>query len=395
MSASKRLSVATAIGLSLSLLTTSEALAYTFTRIADSNDPFGNFGISSPGINNEGTVAFQASLDAGGFGIFTNSNGIITTIADTSGPFSILNDPAINDQGTVVFNAFLDVGANGNFTNGIFSSSNGVITTIADASGPFSLLGAGPSINNEGTVAFGAFLDTDTGSLDLESTGTFTSSNGVITTIADTSGSFGGINFYPDINDEGTVVFLAYPRAGGQGIFTSNGGATTTIADSSGPFSSFGLSSAINNNGTVAFTARLDSGVVGIFTGSGAATTTIADTNGLFDGFIFVPEINNAGTVAFVAFPETGGTGIFTGPDPVSDKVIATGDTLLGSTVTSLNFEIGLNDEGQIAFGATLADGTVGIFRADPEPVAVPEPTSILGVLVAGALGAASRRKRM
>jgi hypothetical protein len=54
--------------------------------------------------------------------------------------------------------------------------------------------------------------------------------------------------------------------------------------------------------------------------------------------------------------------------------------------VTNLGFfREGLNDAGQVAFYASLADGTQGIFRADPEFVS--KPASIWGLLVAGTLG--------
>jgi hypothetical protein len=55
-----------------------------------------------------------------------------------------------------------------------------------------------------------------------------------------------------------------------------------------------------------------------------------------------------------------------------------------GSTVTSLSFGRGINDAGQIAFEATLADGRTGIYRADLQTV--PEPSSLL----LGCLGGAS-----
>ena len=96
--------------------------------------------------------------------------------------------------------------------------------------------------------------------------------------------------------------------------------------------------------------------------------TLIADTSGPFSDFLdaYFPGINKANQVAFVATLRAGGSGIFTGPDPLADKVIATGDPLLGSTVVRLGFFRGLNDAGQIAFWATLANGSGGWFRADP-----------------------------
>ena len=53
----------------------------------------------------------------------------------------------------------------------------------------------------------------------------------------------------------------------------------------------------------------------------------------------------------------------------------------------------GLNDSGQLSFYAELADGTQGIFRAEPEPEQVPEPASVLGLLAASALGVGTWRK--
>jgi hypothetical protein len=84
----------------------------------------------------------------------------------------------------------------------------------------------------------------------------------------------------------------------------------------------------------------------------------------------------------------------------VSDKVIGTGDNLFESTVTSISFgNHGLNNLGQLAFYAQLANGTSGIFRADPvsdtpEPEPVPEPVSVLGLLAFAAFGAGSVDKR-
>ena len=69
--------------------------------------------------------------------------------------------------------------------------------------------------------------------------------------------------------------------------------------------------------------------------------------------------------------------GIFVGPDPMNDRVIATGDTLDGSTVQNLIFcEEGLSDSGELAFVAQLADNPdtpeddfrMAVFRATPVP---------------------------
>jgi len=391
ITALEKLSVATAVGMTLSLLTTGVANAYTFTKIADTNDPFREiFNFSSP-INDQGTVAFRAIVNTPAVvGVFTGSGGAITTIADrTSGSFLDFGTPAINNEGTVAFYAFLGPGE-----TGIFTASGGTITTIADTSGLFSEIGNGwpsnPAINDQGTVVFRA-------SLRSGGDGIFASSGGVINTIADTNGPFSDF-FYaasPAINNEGTVVFSAALDNGNEGIFASSGGAITTIAaETSGPNSCFyGGVPLINNRGTVAFKAPLDTGSCGVVTSRNGVVTTIADTSGSFSEVIPY-GINEEGTVALFAPLDTGGAGFFISSDAVTNKVITIGDALFGSTVTSLyGITNGLNDSGQLSFYAALADGTEGIFRADPEPQQVPEPASILGLLAASALGVGTWRK--
>ena len=136
------------------------------------------------------------------------------------------------------------------------------------------------------------------------------------------------------------------------------------------------------------FVGYLDDGSSGIFTGNGGAVTTIVDDSGVF-GMLGPTTINNEGSVVFGASLDTREYGIFTGADPINDKVIAIGDPLFGSTVTRLNFSNGLNNSGQIAFLAELADGTEGVFVAEPEPLEpepVPEPASVIALLAVGAL---------
>ena len=92
--------------------------------------------------------------------------------------------------------------------------------------------------------------------------------------------------------------------------------------------------------------------------------------------------------VAFGAQLTSGATGIYTGPDAATSKVIQTGDTLFGGTVTALNYWGGFNSRGDVAFGYTLNTGVKGIAIAS----AVPEPAA-LGLLLPGVALILSRRK--
>ncbi len=90
--------------------------------------------------------------------------------------------------------------------------------------------------------------------------------------------------------------------------------------------------------------------------------------------------------------------GIYTGADPIADKVIGIGDSLLGGTVTELWFNRGLNNSGQISFWAQILESPgqtiTGIFRADPVSKSIPESTSTLALLAFGALGTGLTLKR-
>ena len=331
---------------------------YTFTKIAEGVAPSELF--FTQAIDDEGTVLFrfiqddpepEVRLQA----ISTGFGEDITTIVDTTDPrFTTFDGADINDIGTVAFQGGR-IDASGAVT-GIFTSEAGVITPIVvdqdfDSSSPFELIRNSPEINNSGTVAFQAFG---------EGAGIFTIIDDEITTIADPSGPFQGFGGIIDINDSGEVAFDASLDSGGQGVFTGSGGDTTTIALDIG-MRFDGID--INNSGTVAFAATDE----GVFTGSGGPITTIADSSGPFRFFEGV-AINDQGAIAFEGVLDNGNTGIFTGPDPVTDKVIASGDTLFGKTVSSafLPGNNTLNNSGQIAFTANFEDGTSGVFRANP-----------------------------
>lgn len=387
-----------AVGMALSLLITGNAEAYTFTKIAYTSTQIPNTSylfsfFGQPSINNSGTVAFIGGLYVpevrrDSVGVFTGDGEQLTTIF--FGRDTIILDTNINDKSDV---AFWKVVGSPRLPNAwdILISSGGLTTPIYRVPRPFHP--AGFSMNNEGTVAI---LDIDYCCRPGMRRNDFLltiSADGEQTPIANTSNFFESLywlsyvpNLNPALNDTGTVAFWASLDAGGQGIFTSSGGDYTTIANSSGSFKDLDWPG-LNNAGTVVFQASLDAGGRGIFTSSGGNYTTIADSSGLFDYFS-APTINDAGTVAFWASLDSGDQGIFTGADPVANKVIATGDTLFGSTVTGLTFSPkGFNDAGQIAFIASLGNGRQGLFRADPEaqvPTSVPEPGSIVGLGLLG-----------
>lgn len=381
------------MGLSISILANVKAYAanFNFTQITQLNSPF-----SSPVINNAGTVAFSGTLDNGVPGIFASHGGSITTIAEIGETYSSLSGLSINDAGTVAFSAQLNDGGYVTIpdteivivpSNGIFTSNGTTTKAIRviprrETSRGFGIFLFSPSINNAGTVAY----------LEYERP---------VTYVRTSDGRNVGTNIpsiplfqQPVINDTGNLAFTYMST-----VYVNDGITDNVVAN---PNDSINIGDlAFNNLGNVAFTT-VNYGVNGypfgskLLTSNGNRETILADTNGLFSNLLSV-AINDQGTVAFEAILDNGTEGIFTGSNPLEDKVIATGDQLLGSTVTNIGFSReGINNSGQIAFYATLANGSSGIFRADPQftqPEPVPESTHTLAILAFGVFAASSALK--
>jgi hypothetical protein len=128
----------------------------------------------------------------------------------------------------------------------------------------------------------------------------------------------------------------------------------------------------VRGGGRVAFTAFDDEFTrVALFTGRGGALTEVANRLGDISSFGFGgPSLNDLGRVAFQAdLDDVTTSGVFTGPNPASDAVVRTGDTVAGRTVQSVSAcrEM-LNARGQVAAKVTFDDSSEAIVRATPRP---------------------------
>jgi hypothetical protein len=370
---------------------------YTFTRVATTGGTSGFAGLFPPQINQVGSVSFGATLTNGGQGIFVGTLGQVVPIVQTPNstftgfgfPPAIFAAIAPNSNTTAFF-ATRTAAAGGG--GGVFTNDSVTQSTIASTSQGFTNFGLGVDINSGNNVAFSAATATGQG--------VFIGAPGApLTTAASTAGGFfSTFNGSVAINNSGVTSFGAGLTNGGQGIFRFTPGPTggvTAVAQTGGTFNSFAGPTDINDavpQAAVAFVAGLTGGGSGVFRGNTQAIDTIATTLNGFATFGNSPSINLSGNVAFAAAFSATDQGIFTGQNPVTNKVIRTGDVLDGSIVQTVALTAGsMDDLGRIAFVAQLADGRQVIFIATP----VPEPASVL--LLAGtalAAGAWWRRRR-
>jgi hypothetical protein len=321
-------------------------------------------------VNDLGQVALVAVLKAGGQAIYrTEADGQLTTIAQTGAlirDFSL--SPYINDSGTVSFGADLTDGR-----QAVFTGDGGNLTRIADTepTSPFSSIpNPAPRIDARGAVYFRATLRSG-------GMGFFAGDGGATTTLYVTGGEFSAFpsSLAHQVNGQ-FGSFRANLTGGPEGVFKGDGLVTETLVTAGGVYRDF-FGAEINDGGTVAISADLTAGGQVLLAASHGALTPLVDTTGAYSQILGLGQvsINNRGEIVFGATLQAGGRGFFEGPDPVTDKIIAIGDELSGSTVVGFPQNAmnprGLNNAGQFLFRADLADGRRILVRADPDFVKV------------------------
>jgi hypothetical protein len=296
--------------------------------------------------------------------IASESDGLLTSFGD---------DVAINATGVVGYDANLTAGVN----ERVIRTSDGVSTkTIVDTNeqGLIGRFLGSPSINASAQVAF--FAERQNRSLAV-----FVGDGETLTVLADTTNS--NFRTFGDaaINNSGEVVFLGFLKDFSPGVFVARAAKDdtnnvndpaapiiTVVADPSSPaFSDPGVSfedPVINARGIVADVAFLSIGNLAVFTGNSRGLALRTDPGNPFFTNSEHPSINNRGAVAFSADEASGARGMFVelsgGASPLA--VLQTGDSLFGSTVTSVSVgRFALSDSLRLVFEYELQDGRSGI----------------------------------
>jgi Ca2+-binding RTX toxin-like protein len=342
------------------------------------------FSVGTPDINDSGTISF--------YGLDSNNKQGIYKISSNGSLIPIVMD----EESEEPFKPF-------NLNSTISLNNNEVLLYVADRIGPPVAVGNIELILNENgttTIIDSVFQDRfqSRGYQDL-----YLNENNF--TVAKTFLSAPGLSIEEItlINPNGTKERIAFSFANGGsnfsglidlGEFAFNNQNFVAYAATQATFDEFGRPINTENNIfiTNGTTITLEDGVRGEdvalndsgvlvystneFTNTGANnaeilklegnnTTSLANTDGLFGSFAEI-SLNNQGETVFSAFLDDGKEGIFAGFNPFSDRIIAVGDVLSGSTVTDLEFsQEGLNNSGIISFKAELANGTLGIYQVN------------------------------
>lgn len=327
---------------------------YVLSIVAETGEQFADFQPYVGSINDEGVVAFQATLRAGGSGVYAGSGGSIdTAVGVTDGRLgAIVSHPAIGANGAICFYATTKAGR-----GGVFLLRAGELLTIADSHGPL-----GPTINEGGAIAYRATTPAGTSAI-------FKHVDGKTTLVAEATEPFSAFHGIPVINSANAVAFRADQAGEGQGIYLANDKGITPAAETGKRFRDLGHFPTLTDDGTVAFAAGLRRGGSGVFVSrNGMVETVFESARGPFRGFRGVLMSGSRPRI-FYATPRDGraGLGIFSGADPIADRLLAIGAPLLDSTVTDLSLNpVSINRHGQLAIRVRLENDRQVIMRADP-----------------------------
>lgn len=370
-----------------------------------------------PAFNSSGQMAFKSSIagpavnGTNNAGIWANTSGSLAAVArtGTTGPlgpgisqdvsFKWFHAPLINDQGDVAFRASLQ-GAGVDDTNdwGVWTHTNNTLNLVARTgpTGPGPDLPTGtylrhinvPSFNTNGDVAFDGFLEGQ-GITSDNDMGIWVGGPGTLSAVAreGTDGTLGpgmgpGVTFEalgnPSINKNGHVAHFGRIQGDGfnkfndSGIWTNVGGrpAPVVLEGTDGPMGP-GLGPGIeftdidvpvfNNNGDVAF---------------------VAEVNNNYPYNVGLWATNNGELVNIIE------------PGTLIDYDPTDGVSLRGIQDIRLSIEFGVdtgrpisfNDNGQLVFQLVFTEPILGGLKESGIYTAfAPEPSSIVLLTMIGA----------
>jgi hypothetical protein len=343
-------------------------------------------------LDESGGVAFRAVLGSSPTeGIFygdPSGGGLVVTATNTNDP---VFSPTLDAFGGRIAVADAVFGGDG----ATVYDTSGNVEQRYDPGGSLAVSGiSGPTLSLDGAIAYRA----DFGFVgDRIAVDEFVGGVRTQTPVADTFSGVYSFLLTPRMNANRQVVANTIPNVGPSRRIVrfdpvSGAYAPFTVVETGPIYDSFVNSTGIGTDGSVSFTGRRSSdGVreVVLASPSGSLTTIAEGGQGTISNSNLAnfPPVNNAnGLVAFRVEDGSGSTALYVGDGTDLVRIVKSGDLLdtdlgpiaagfnFGGTtgVQTINSNIDINDRNQIAFGAFLENGTIGIFIATPEATGGP-----------------------
>jgi hypothetical protein len=372
------------------------AAPYQFEFLAErprSTHPLFSSVYKLPALNDNGTVALLLPRSASGpleEVIYTGTPGNLSEVG-TPG-VGVLGGVSINNPGRIGF-----VGSKVSVGQGVYSvSPGGPLVTIEDSAFFYGRLET--AISDSGAVM--ATTEPPLGYPTIYPGSVLIGDGSSPVQVAASTRSP-----VPNVPTQSALMFRPRMNASGAWAASETGSTTgfpyTTVHTSDRTFSFFGPYDGattryygpadVADNGVFLYSGfTLPGGVRSLytFTAGVPSSVLVAGSTGLGD----LAAINNDGVVAVLEGPsEIAGTTLRLLRGGVSETVLAQGDALLGSTVSTIGFDPkGFNNASQFALLVGLADGRDVYVLASP----VPEPAGVAVMTAVVGLLALRRRRR-
>jgi hypothetical protein len=334
------------------------ALDYDFVSLDRTDATLSQLAGAVPAINGSGAVAFVALVynpvaNRDEYVVFRSHGGQTTPVLNLTEALGLGSPapPALNDAGVIALVYTLGPGDAGAVIVRISLDGSFVVLVRADQTGAAPYLAFAPAISVNGSGQVAALvtnLDATTAIVRLEEAGAVE-----IARSSPTLFEFSP----PTLNDAGTVAFRAVTAAGSTGVYTGAGGALTNEATHD-PCAASGQAPVLDRDGFVVS----DCAVPLLFRARGGAVSVVVSgaEDPVFGRLTGSYSATDRGRPAFTAGPAgaSTGVGLFTGNDPARDKVVRTGDLVLGLGVQDVRVgSRAINEAGQLALLLQLGAG--------------------------------------
>lgn len=320
------------------------------TLIAASGGCFAGFSPYVPAIDDEGVVAFQAELRAGGSGVYTGVGEDPVALVEPGGGVisRVCSHPDRSRTGAVCF-----YGIDRQGVPGVFVTRGGVTERIAPNHGTL-----GPTINDAGTAAFRT-----SGAHGMEAVHCHRA--GRTSQLASVGERYSEFRGLPVVGRGGSVLIRALLRSGAESIELVGGSGSRTIAETGATYASLGNFPCLNARGDVAFVGTHRGPGEGAFVTSADRTWPVALAGEDFESFRGV-LIHDRGPIALIATPRRGSLGVYCLEPGGPRLLLQIGSSCDGTRVAEFALNpVSVNNRGQLSLRLGLEDGRGLIVRSD------------------------------
>lgn len=316
--------------------------------LAWTGEQFADFQPYVPAIDDAGAVVFQATLRAGGSGVFLARDGRAETLLEAAPTETFISHPDRNGRGEVCVYLAREDGS-----SALVSWRSGRRSTLADSRhGVFTAIGPlGPVMDAAGDVAFRATLANGSEAVCMFS-------GGVVQVLARTGADFSAFHGLPVIAGRAGVVFRADRGDGVQGVYRVFEGRLLPVVECAAGHGVLALFPALNARGDVVCGWTDASGDAHLLRAGDGHEPVHVETGVLRFESLRGCLLGDDGELCFTGTPRAGRLGVYRLTDRELSCLLEEGAVMAGARVQNFALNpVSVNAQGRITARIVLDDG--------------------------------------